>query len=340
MSTTVVIKEITNSGTGSATSRPTVVLPSDWPIAVEQVTAPVSPNTGPTFRFTAARRYPFLNGSDTSRRYDVTLEISTDTYPSINVNIRAVQLNNVTPILYRMSPPWGVDTGGYQDFRRAEVKSLTLTEVLASSSSSLIPSTVLNNTGTNYDQKINAVFYSQDYIKDELEKGIAGAGFPVARFSFITNGFNPITTFNSASDTTNNLSSQRIQGLTYEIKNVIKFLGYIKEEINPNSNSDLNFANFYSAGSIGESTDQLFKSEFSIETYTSGQYSWPQLYWRENTNLATNFGRREQGFRACQIYNIEISVRDASNGSGNLPSNNYSFNFIITKNNYVSIVQI
>jgi len=343
LSTTVVIKEITNSGTGSATSRPTVVSPSDWPIGIEQVTAPVSPNTGPTFRFTAARRYPFLNGSDTSRRYDVTLEISTDTYPSININIRAVQLNNVTPILYRMSPPWSLNTGGYQDFQRAEVKSLTLTELLASSSSSLIPSTVLNNAGTNYDQKINAVFYSQDYIKDELERfennGVVGAGFPVARFSFITNGFNPITTFNSASDTTNNLSSQRIQGLTYEIKNVIKFFGYIKEEVNPNSNSSLNFANFYSTASIG-GLDQPFKSEFSIETYTSGQFSWPQLYWRENTNLATNFGRREQGFRACQIYNIEILVRDASNGSASLPSNNYSFNFIITKNNYVSIVQI
>jgi hypothetical protein len=341
LSTTVVIKEITNSGTGSATSRPTVVSRSDWPISIEQVTAPVSPNIGPTFRFTAARRYPFLNGSDTSRRYDVTLEISTDTYPSVNVNIRAVQLNNVTPILYRMSPPWELDTGGDPDYKRTEVKSLTLTELLASTSSSLIPSTVLNNTGTSYDEKINAVFYSQDYIKDEEERFkdnyVVWKGFPVARFSFITNGFDPITTFNSASDTANNLSSQRIQGLTYEIKNVAKFSGYIKEEVNPNSNSSLNFANFYERGSLG-GVDQPFKSEFSIETYTSGQFSWPQLYWRENTNLATNFGSREQGFRACQIYNIEISVRDASSGVGNLPSNNYSFNFIITKNNYVSIV--
>ena len=210
-----------------------------------------------------------------------------------------------------MSPPWSLSTGGYQDFQRAEVESLTLTEVLASSPSSLIPSTVLNNTGINYDQKINAVFYSQDYIEDELERftnnGVVGAGFPVARFSFITNGFDPITAFNSASDTTNNLSSQRIQGLTYEIKNVIKLFGYIKEEVNPNSNSGLNFANFYNAGSIGNQTNQPFKSEFSIETYTSGQYSWPQLYWRENTNLATTFGRREQGFRACLLYTSDAA---------------------------------
>ena len=338
LTTRVVIKEITNSGTGSATSGPTVVLPSDWPIAIQQATAPIAPSTGPTFRFISAKRYPFLNGSDTSRRYDVTLEISTDTFPSIDVNIRAVQLSNVTPIIYRSSP--GFDNGfNNNKIGNGYLQNITLQNLIDTSSSNVMPTTVLGNITPGYDASYNSVFWSDNYIK-HLSIDVNGTGFfPVSRFSFITNGYDPISVFDATTDfaslpTTNN----EIQGITYEITKVTKFDGRFKSIANPNpSTPDVEAGEFYTTGAFDSPLAQSeINQEFNVQNYNAGSVGGiikniPQVYYRKITDHDFPSGS-VNGYKGCHIYHIQLKISDASQGTGSLTSSTYSVVFIITKN--------
>ncbi len=333
LSTTVVIKEITNSGTGSATSRPTVVLPSDWPIGIEQVTAPVSPNTGPTFRFIAAKRYPFLNGSDTSRRYDVTLEISTDTYPSINVNIRAVQLSNVTPVLYRISGNNDSDTTDDRMWIKSQDKSVFEN----SDEDNPIPTVVSGNTGIGNNQEVNAIFIS----KSDANSSITSRRF--CRYSFVSNGYDPITVFNDTTDSNKiDKNTIRLQGLTYKIIKAEKFRGGFKSVINPDTQTGRIEAGEYYKTSFVENTNSSvpgltsFIDEFINETIPTTSNGVPVL--RESilyrprggrvSNMPSNPGN---GFKGCYVYVLDLQITDASEGTGFLPSATYTINFIITK---------
>ena len=337
LSTTVVIKEITNSGTGSATNRPTVVSPSDWPIGIEQVTAPVSPNTGPTFRFIAARRYPFLNGSDTSRRYDVTLEISTDTYPSINVNIRAVQLSNVTPILYRISGNNYSNVFG--DKEKMWIKSQDKSVFENSDKDNPIPTVVTGNTGIGYDQEVNAVFISKSQANSVFDSR------KFCRYSFVSNGYDPINVFNQTTDSNKiNKDTIRLQGLTYKIIKAELFGGGFKSIANPDSQTGrVEAGEYYRRYQIfnGITNDPSTSNtsvidEFTNETIPTTNGSIPVL--RESilyqprggrvSNMPSNPG---DGFKGCYVYVLDLQITDASEGTGFLPSATYTINFIITK---------
>ena len=337
LSTTVVIKEITNSGTGSATNRPTVVSPSDWPIGIEQVTAPVSPNTGPTFRFIAARRYPFLNGSDTSRRYDVTLEISTDTYPSINVNIRAVQLSNVTPILYRISGNNYSNVFG--DKEKMWIKSQDKSVFENSDKDNPIPTVVTGNTGIGYNQEVNAVFISKSQANSVFDSR------KFCRYSFVSNGYDPINVFNQTTDSNKiNKDTIRLQGLTYKIIKAELFGGGFKSIANPDSQTGrVEAGEYYRRYQIfnGITNDPSTSNtsvidEFTNETIPTTNGTIPVLTERilfqprggRVSNMPSNPG---DGFKGCYVYVLDLQITDASEGTGFLPSATYTINFIITK---------
>ena len=335
LSTTVIIKEITNSGTGSATSRPTVVSPSDWPIGIEQVTAPVSPNTGPTFRFIAARRYPFLNGSDSSRRYDVTLEISTDNYPSVNVNIRTVQLSNITPILYRISGNNDSDTSDDRMWIKSQDKSVFEN----SDKDNPIPTVVTGNTGVGNEQEVNAIFIS----KSDANSSTSSTRF--CRYSFVSNGYDPITVFNDTTDSNKiNKNTIRLQGLTYKIIKAEKFRGGFKSVANPDTQTGRIEAGEYYKTSFVENTNfsvsglTSFIDEFTNETIPTTSNGAPVL--RESilyqprggrvSNMPSNSGLGS-GFKGCYVYVLDLQITDASEGTNFLPSATYTINFIITK---------
>jgi len=325
LSTTVVIKEITIFGTGSATSSPTVVLPSDWPISIEQVTAPVAPSTGPTFRFIAAKRYTFLNGSDTSRRYDVTLEISTDTYPSINVNIRAVQLDNITPIIYRISPNWGGSNRV-----GAEIVNQTNPLILQNSSeSSPIPTVFPGNVGSGYEMKLNA------RAQEKPGSGATGALIllTAGRFSFVTNGFDPITVFNATTDSSSiDSNTDRLNGIEYTIEKVNRYRGGYKEINSPNPN--LSSSGEYYAITASDPDDKT--ADFQIQNTTQTPATLAVNYFikyvggRSFSGIPSN-GEAGSGYKGAYIYEIILKINDASGGTRSLTSSSYTIHYIIHK---------
>jgi len=327
LSTTVVIKEITNSGTGSATSRPTVVSLSDWPISIEQVTAPVSPNTGPTFRFIAARRYPFLNGSDSSRRYDVTLEISTDTYPSVNVNIRAVQLSNITPIIYRISPSERISG---KTNNGAEIVNQTNPLILQNSSQASPISTIFpGNVGSDYAMKLNAVSQEKPGSGATAAQILLVAG----RFSFVTNGFDPITVFNATTDSGSiDSDTDRLNGIEYTIEKVNRYRGGYKEINSPNPN--LSSSGEYYAITASDPDDKT--ADFQIQNTTQIPATLAVNYFIKYVGGRSFSGipsssEAGSGYKGAYIYEIILKINDASGGPGNLPSLFYTIHYIIHK---------
>ena len=332
LSTTVVIKEITIAtlGTsGSYNSSPTVVQPSDYPIAIEQVTAPVSPNTGPTFRFIALKRYPFLNGSETSRRYDVTLEISTDTYSPVNVNIKAVQLNNISPVIYRIS------SNSISD-NKSWIKSQDKSVLENSSEQNPVPTVVAGNTGIGHLQHINAWFRSKSDMNQNYLNSF------ICRYSFVSNGYDEITVFNDSNDSNKiNQNTVRLQGIRYKIIKAEKHTGRFRSIINPDNQSGrLEAGEYYSIGRALHFEDFYgsydYLNEFSVVSTQTTNNGIPVL--RQTIKYDPFGGRVSQmptngsdGFKGCWIYVLDLQITDASEGTNFLPSATYTINFIITK---------
>ena len=326
LTTRVVIKEITNSGTGSATSGPTVVSESDWPIAIQQATAPVAPSTGPTFRFIAAKRHVFLNGSDTSRRYDVTLEISTDTYPSINVNIRAVQLSNITPIIYRISP----DSSTSGTTRNgAEIVNQTNPLILQNSSqSSPIPTVFPGNVGSDYAMKLNATAQEKPGSGATAALILLAAG----RFSFLTNGFDPITVFNATTDSGSiDSNTDRLDGIEYVIEKVTRYSGGYKEINSPNPNLSKS-GEYYALGIGYPPSDKT--QDFQTQNTTQNPSTLAVDYFikyvggRSFSGMPSN-SEAGSGYKGAYIYEIILKTTDASGGTGSLTSSFYTIHYII-----------
>ena len=334
LSTQVKITEITNSN-GVIISEFDANSQPNWPIAVERVSAI---GLAPTFRLTCNKRIVFENGSDIFNNYNITFEISTDDFDPVQASISNVELNNINPIIYRSSPAFG---NGLVNSKigLSTLKNITLQELQDTSSSNPMPTTFLNNTGTGYDASYNAVFWSDNYIKNHDQQYTNRSGwFPVSRFSFITNGYNPVNVFDAANDfyslSSNNPS---IQGISFStsIINVRKFNGRFKSIPNPNtSNPDVEAGKFYITGQLGGSTSLAqaqIDQEFSIRNTGTGRLDTPQVEFKEITDFDFISGS-PNGYRGCHIYHIDLRISDASGGTSSFPSPIYSVVFIITKN--------
>tara|TARA_B110001450_G_scaffold72588_1_gene68888 strand:+ start:1056 stop:5165 length:4110 start_codon:yes stop_codon:yes gene_type:complete len=328
LSTQVKITEITNSNG-------VIISESDWPIAVERVSAI---GQAPTFRLLCNKRFVFEIGSDRFNNYNITFEISTNDFDPVQASFSNIGLNNINPVIYRSSPAFGNGESNAL-IGLSTLKNITLQELENTSSSNPMPTTFLNNTGTGYDASYNAVFWSDNYIKnhDKLLANPSG-WFPVSRFSFITNGYDPVSVFNTANDFYSLLTSNpRIQGITFStsIINVRKFNGRFKSIANPNTNNpDVEAGKFYTTGQIGGSTSlaqSQIDQEFNIRNTGTGRLDTPQVEFKEITDDDFISGS-PNGYRGCHIYHIDLQLSDASRGPNSLSSAIYSVVFIITKN--------
>ena len=335
LSTQVRIVEITNSLFSNA--GPTVINEFDangqpnWPIAIDRISAV---GQTPRFRLLCNKRIVFENLSDTRDNYNVTFEISTNNFSSIQVSVSNIGLSNINPIIYRSSPGFG---NGEQNslIGTSTLKNITLQELTNTSSSNTMPTTFLNNLGTGYDASYNAVFWSDNYIKNINSASNIDGFFPISRFSFITNGYDSVSVFNAANDSTAlSISNARIQGITPEIIKITKFNGRFNSIANPNTNNpNVNAGEFFTTGSFDSTSDQAsINQEFSLQNYpgSSSGARW-QVYYKKITDNDFISGS-PGGFRGCHIYHIELQISDASNGTRSLSSSTYSVVFIITKN--------
>ena len=70
-----------------------------------EIVTPADPssNRGPTFRLVLRERYVYEQNSDTLRKYNVTVKVSTSTFPSVLVNIGEIAMSNIVPSIERIS---------------------------------------------------------------------------------------------------------------------------------------------------------------------------------------------------------------------------------------------
>ena len=154
-------------------------------------------------------------------------------------------------------------------------------------------------------------------------------------FSFITNGYDPVSVFNTANDSSSLLpSNPRIQGIRYEIVKVTKFNGRFKSISNPNTNNPgVEAGEFFITEGLDSPLNQAkVDQEFNIQGYllVNGTNT-SQVYYKKITDDDFNSGS-PNGYRGCHIYHIELQLSDASGGPNSLSSAIYSVVFIITKN--------
>ena len=153
------------------------------------------------------------------------------------------------------------------------------------------------------------------------------------RFSFLTNGFDPITVFNATTDSGGvNSNIDRLKGIEYTIEEVNRYGGGYKEINSPNPN--LTTSGKYYAIKQGNFPVDDTTADFQIQNSTQtsstlsinhfikyvGDRSFPGM---PTNNLAGS------GYKGAYIYEIKLKIIDASRGTNNLPSLSYTIHYII-----------
>jgi len=322
LSTQVKIVEITNSlqvliSEFDANGQP------NWPISIERVSA-----TGqtPTFRLLCNKRFVFENGSDVDNSYNITFEISTNTFSPTQVSFSNIGLANINPIIYRISPFSAIAIAS--PLNGAEIVNQTNPLIFQNSSqSSPIPTVFPGNTGVDYTLKLNAVSTKKPSSGTSIQAGFA-------RFSFVTNGFDAITAFNISTDTGNiNSNTDRLKGIKYKIVKVTRRGGGYKEINSPNPN--LNSSGEYYALGIGyPAVDKTQDFQLrgataaSNTSYNGVNMSIEYIGGQSFSGMPSN-GEAGSGYKGAYIYEIELKIDDASSGPSSLNSSSYTIHYII-----------
>ena len=334
LSTTVRIVQITDA------NNPVNVIgdednTGDWPVAIEQVSQ-VLPLQ---FKITCAKRFVYNNGSDTDNKYNITFEISTNTFPSVQVTIPMFQLTNVAPIIYRMSgnvepkSPYA----NMPDPRETWLKSQDKSVLLAATKDNPVPTVVLNNTGVGYNQEVNAIHYSQTQVV------LAGDLFDnFCRFSHVTNGFDPISTFNSSTDSNAlPISTKRLQGISYDVVNATRYNGQFQYVDQPqdNQNGRLEAGEYYIKEKNKNGEDVTYQFDIIEESIILANNSTPAVSNVLKFDTVSDprailpppiINPLVDPWKRCWIYVIDLIITDASDGTGFATSSNYTVNFIVT----------
>ena len=332
LSTTVSIVQVTDA------NNPVNVIGSEddttnWPVAVEQVSQ-VLPLQ---FRITCAKRFVYNNGSDIDNKYNITFEISTNTFPSVQVTVPSFQLTNIAPTIYRISgnvePKFPYNN--IADPRKAWIKSQDKSALLAATKNNPIPTVVLNNTGIDYNQEVNAIHYSSTQVNV----------FPsifenICRFSHVTNGFDPISIFNSSTDSNAlPISTKRLQGISYNVVNATRYNGQFQYVDQPqdDQNGRLDAGEYYikeKNKDDGRDVTNQFDiiEEFNSLTQTSSSVLKfdkeisPSAIILPDLILSPVI----DPWKKSWIYVIDLIITDAGGGSGSATSSNYTVNFLVT----------
>jgi len=322
LSTQVKIVEITNS-LQVVISEFDTNGQSNWPVSIERVSAT---GQAPTFRLLCNKRFVFENGSDVDNNYNITFEISTNTFSPIQVSFSNIGLSNINPIIYRISPFNTIAIAS--PLNGAEIVNQTNPLIFQNSSqSSPIPTVFPGNTGVDYTLKLNAVSAKKPSSGTSIQAGLA-------RFSFVTNGFDAITAFNISTDTGNiNSNTDRLKGIKYEIEKVTRYSGGYKEINSPNPNLSKS-GEYYTLG-IGYPPDdktQDFQLQGAIASsntgYTGVNMSIEYVGGQSFAGIPSN-SVAGSGYKGAYIYEITSKITDASGGTGNLSSLSYTIHYII-----------
>jgi len=323
LSTQVKIVEITNSLQVVINELDSNNQPN-WPVSIERVSAT---GQAPTFRLLCNKRIVFENGSDVDDNYNITFEISTNTFSPIQVSFSEIKLTNINPIIYRISPSTSINGNSKNG---AEIVNQTNPLILQNSSITSPISTIFpGNVGDEYAMKLNAL------SKEKPGSGAVAARvlLVAGRFSFLTNGFDPITVFNATTDSGGvNSNIDRLKGIEYTIEEVNRYGGGYKEINSPNPN--LTTSGKYYAIKQGNFPVDDTTADFQIQNSTQtsstlsinhfikyvGDRSFPGM---PTNNLAGS------GYKGAYIYEIKLKIIDASRGTNNLPSLSYTIHYII-----------
>ena len=337
ITTNVKIVEITNSlGTSNGF---VPISQSNWPIEILQVSPPVAPNVGPKFQLVCRKRIIFQNGSDRADNYNVTFEISTDTFPSVQITIPAVKLSNITPTIYRMSTTWptvnNIKVYGATFPFNAWVKSQDPNVFLNSNVNNKISTVVSNNTGVSYDQEVNAIWMKNNEI-NEYKNDVSNAS--IFRFQSLTNGYDVVSTFDLSTDSANvDPDIDRLKGLKYKIFNVKRYKGVRENYDNPDEQTGrMKPVKYYKFDNEEEDVTDQFSitlGQLPLDPLSSG--ATPVSYVVTMDKNALPIRDNELNWaslrRSCYVYVIQVQCTDASDGTGSLASSVYTLNFLITK---------
>ena len=341
LTTNVKIVEITNSlSTSNSSFSP--ISQSNWPIEIVQVSPPVAPNVGPKFQLACRKRIIFENSSDRANNYNVTFEISTDTFPSVQVTIPAVKLSNITPTIYRMSIAWPIVTNikaygaaGDTPFN-AWIKSQDPNTFLNSNVNNKISSIVSGNTGISYDQEANAIWIKNNDINDYKNNFSSNAS--IFRFQSLTNGYDVVSTFHLSTDSENiDPNTDRLKGLKYKIFNVKRYEGARERYDNPDTQiGRMKPIKYYKFNNEEEDVTDQFSitlSEFDFAPLPSGVTPVSYVVTMNRNALPIRGVGMDwaPSRQSCYVYVIQVQCTDASDGTGSLASSVYTLNFIITK---------
>ena len=341
LTTNVKIVEITNSlSTSNSSFSP--ISQSNWPIEIVQVSPPVAPNVGPKFQLACRKRIIFENSSDRANNYNVTFEISTDTFPSVQVTIPAVKLSNITPTIYRMSIAWPIVNnikayGAAGDIPfNAWIKSQDPNTFLNSNVNNKISSIVSGNTGISYDQEANAIWIKNNDINDYKNNFSSNAS--IFRFQSLTNGYDVVSTFHLSTDSENiDPNTDRLKGLKYKIFNVKRYEGARERYDNPDTQiGRMKPIKYYKFNNEEEDVTDQFSitlSEFDFAPLPSGVTPVSYVVTMNRNALPIRGVGMDwaPSRQSCYVYVIQVQCTDASDGTGSLASSVYTLNFIITK---------
>jgi len=338
ITTNVKIVEITNSlSTSNSSFSP--ISQSNWPIEIVQVSPPVAPNVGPKFQLVCRKRIIFENRSDRADNYNVTFEISTDTFPPVQITVTAVKLSNITPTIYRMSTTWPtinkIEVYGDDSPTDAWIKSQNPSTFLNSNVDNKISTVVSGNTGISYDQEVNAIWIKNNEINEYKNLSLNASIF---RFQSLTNGYDVVSAFDISTDSEAiDPNIDRLKGLKYKIFNVKRYEGYRQNYNNPDSQDDrMKPIEYYRFNDEEEDvTDQfsITESQYPYSALPSGVT--PISYVVTMNDNALPIRDIELNWaplrRSCYVYVIQVQCTDASDGTGSLASSVYTLNFLITK---------
>jgi hypothetical protein len=272
------------------------------------------------------KRIVFSSLSSVADNYNITFEISTNTFDPVQVSLSNIGLNNINPTIYRISP------GGYYPSEATNGAKLVnqdnpLTLVQSDQDN---PISIVVGTGQYYNMILNA----QVTEKSDLP-GTSYSNFPFARFSFVSNGFDPVTSFDASTDSANiSPQTKRLEGLEYTIEEVTRYYGGFRSGSGGASgvyfaittfgptNKISDFSTTYDGIPIGQ---QPPFTSFSQALRYVGGTSFAGM----PTNNEINSGYSGANYKGAWVYEIKLRITDASNGPASLPSTSYTIHYII-----------
>lgn len=325
---------------------------SDWSIV--QATAGSS-GTSPTFQIKNNKKYVFTEGSyDGDCLFTFTLTAtcpdSEGTVISRDFVFNNFRVTNMDPIIYNLTVKESTflnaefNSGGTSNKLQwthwlSGHPSKTMYEMAQANGSSSSASyygasnpIIVNQTNTtnnDYGNTTDCVYIEQKRLNQN--QGDLGDSLRYANAEFVTNGFEPLTTFNdtTAIGVNNRLDvKQRLLGVNVEIVQAFRYHGQFEKDSSPK---------YYIQGGGADNAMSSWSVYKSSSLHTDGPFQFKFNYNGTIQNRDFQFSNAGGGYKAAFIYEIVVVAKDAQSssgggyGAGTRESSRKVFHFIIFK---------